>query len=545
MPAPLPKKPKNPTQFPVDIPVTAPKKVAWGAILIIASLPVLALLAYTWWNNRMPSAPSRKIVPKIVVTQTPAELAAELTDALQKKDTQAFIDILNTKKADVNLVNSKGDPLIVMAATLGNYAAVEELILLGADVNAPNAETKDTALIRSLYNGHTDIAQRLVYSGANINAVNNYRHSPLYIALEKNNVPMIELFLTNGVKEGLTKNYLFRSVSLKNETGALTMLKGGIDPNITNDKGNTPLIISASLGDKVIVEHLLAYRADVNAANKDGNTALIYAARYNHPEIIKMLLQPQTMQTPLDVNAQNKAGETALYWGASKGYVEVVKRLLAAGADPTIAAKNGLVPYAIAQRNGRSEVLEWFNKDVREVENAVIEQDNKQILAQQKAVQASKKADDIFAAAAKGNQPRAEELVLANRYLLSERNKEGKTALLVAVENNQPALVDYLTAEGANLFEPSTSGNALHIAVAKKNLSMLKHVVQLARQKGQLALMLEYKTVPAKNVPALSPLGWAARTCQKDMYNYLVSVGAREGIASQPYSPAALLMQCK
>ncbi len=545
MPAPLPKKRKHPIQFPVDIPVTAPKKVAWGAILIIASLPVLTLLAYTWWNNRMPSAPSRKIVPKIIVTQTPAELAAELTEALQKKDTQAFIDILNTKKADVNLINSKGDPLIVAAATLGNYAAVEELILLGADVNAPNAETKDTALIRSLYNGHTDIAQRLVYSGANINAVNNYNHSPLYIALEKNNIPMIDLFLTSGVKEGITKNYLFRAVSLKNETGAMAMLKGGIDPNVVNDKGNTPLIISASLGDRVIVEDLMAYRADVNAANKDGNTALIYAARYNHPEIIKMLLRPQTMQTPLDVNAQNKAGETALYWGASKGYVEVVKRLLAAGADPTIAAKNGLVPYAIAQRNGRTPVLEWFNKDIREVENAIIEQDNKQILAQQKATQELKKEDDIFAAAAKGNKTRAEELVLANRYILSEKNKEGKIPLLVAVENNQPALVDYLTDEGANLFEPSTSGNALHIAVAKKNLSMLKHLVQLARQKGQLALMLEYKTVPAKNVPALTPLGWAARTCQRDVYKYLVSVGAREGIASQPFSPANLLGKCK
>mgnify|MGYP002854647000 CR=1 FL=1 len=548
MPAPLPKRRKNTlsriTRFPVDASAEAPKKTVWGVIGLIALLPVIFLVMYTLWNNRASSTPSRKIVPKIIVTQTPAELAAELTEALQKNDTQAFIDMLNTKTPDVNIVNSKGDPLIVAAATLGNYAAVEELILLGADVNAPNAFTKDTALIRSLYNGHTDIAQRLVYSGANINAVNNYKHSPLYIALEKNNVPMIELFLLNGVKEGLTKDYLFRSVSLKNETGALTMLKGGIDPNISNDKGNTPLIISASLGDVVILQHLLAYRADVNAANNEGNTALIYAARYNHPEVIKMLLQPQTMQTPLDVNAQNKKGETALYWGASKGYVEVVKRLLAAGADPTIAAKDGLVPYAIAKRNGRTPVLEWFNKDVREVENAVIEQDNKQILAKRKEQQQAQKADDIFAAAASGNQSRAEELVLSNRSLLTEKNKEGKTALLVAVENNQPDMVDYLVNEGARLFEPSTSGNALHMAVSGKNILMLKHLVQLARQKGQLALMLEYKTVPAKNVPALTPLGWAARACEHEMYNYLVSVGAREGDANQSFSPSALLTQC-
>lgn len=80
--------------------------------------------------------------------------------------------------------------------------------------------------------------------------------------------------------------------------GVLAMLKGGVDPNVKNEKGNTPLIISASLGDVPSVRSLMAYRADVNAANNDGNTALIYAARYNHPDTIRELLKPQTMQTP-------------------------------------------------------------------------------------------------------------------------------------------------------------------------------------------------------------------------------------------------------
>ena len=116
---------------------------------------------------------------------------------------------------------------------------------------------------------------------------------------------------------------------------------------------------------------------------------------------------------------------------------------------------------------------------------------------------------------------------------------------MVAVENNQTAVVDYLVSEGANLFEPSNYGNVLHMAVAKKNLPMLKNLVQHARQKGQLSLMLEYKSVPAKNVPALTPLGWAARQCERDIYKYLVSVGAREGLKNQAYSPVSLLGKCK
>ncbi|MBQ3667441.1 MAG: ankyrin repeat domain-containing protein [Elusimicrobiaceae bacterium] len=524
--------------------VQVAKQKPWTALGIVAAIPVIILLAFTFKSNWVPFKHNKTSPAKILITQTPTEIADEATTALQKKDTQTFLDILSNKVTDVNIVNTKGDPLLVAAATMGNYTAVEELILLGVDVNKSNAFTKDTALLRSIYNGHTEIAKRLVYSGADINAVNNYHHSPLFVALEKQNVALIELFLTSGVKEGLTPAYLFRSVANKNEMGVLAMLKGGVSPNIVNEKGNTPLIVSASLGDLPSLQDLLAYRANVNAANKDGNTALIYAARYNHPDVIKMLLTPQTMQVPLDVNAQNKAGETALYWGAAKGHVEVVKRLLAAGADPTIAANNGLVPYAVAQKNGRGQVLEWLNKDLLEVENAIIEQDNAQILAKQKEEEkAQKEEDDIFEATAKGNQIRVKEL-LRNRTLLSSKDKQGRTPLLVAVENDQKQLVDYFVSEGAKLFDVSSGGNVLHIAVAKNNKAMLEQLVQKARQNGQLSLMLEYKISPAKNVPALTPLGWAARNCNKEIYNYLVSVGAKEGLANQAYSPAALLAQC-
>lgn len=525
--------------------VEAAKKKPWAALGIVAAVPVVLLLAFTFKSNWVPFKTSKKSPAKILITQTPTEIADEATAALQKGDTQLFLNVLSNKVSDPNIVNTKGDPLLVVAATLGNYTAVEELILLGVDVNKANAFTKDTALLRSLYNGHTEIAQRLVYSGADINAINNYHHSPLYVALEKQNIAMIELFLTSGVKEGLTPAYLFRAAAAKNETGVLAMLKGGVNPNVSNEKGNTPLIISASQGDLPSVQDLMAYRANVNAANKDGNTALIYAARFNHPDVIKLLLLPQTMQTPLDVNAQNKAGETALYWGASKGHVEVVKRLLAAGADPTIAANNGLVPYAIAQKNGRGQVLEWFNKDIREVENAVIEQDNAQVLAKQKQAESREPKEDIFQATAQDKQERVKELVSQDKTLLSEKDKQGRTPLLVAVENNRPDLVNYFVGAGAKLFEVSSVGNVLHIAVAKNNLALLKQLVQKARQSGQLALMLEYKISPAKNVPALTPLGWAARLCNKEVYAYLVSVGAKEGLKDQPYSPVALLAACQ
>lgn len=341
----LPKK-KNSTRITVPSEKKLPEafsvltKKPLVTLAVVAAVPVLVMLAFTFKSGYTPGAKGGKF-DKIVVVKTPTEIADEATAALQKNDIQTFLDVLNNQaRNDVNIVNSKGDPLIVAAATLGNLEAVQQLILSGADVNKVNAFNRDTALLRSLYGDHPEITRLLVYSGADINATNNYNHSPMFLALEKQKAEFIDLFLSSGVREGLSADYLFRASAKKNPMGVLAMLKGGVDPNVKNEKGNTPLIISASLGDIPSVQSLMAYRADVNAANNDGNTALIYAARYNHPKVISELLKPQTMQAPLDVNMQNNLGQTALYWGAAKGYEEVVRRLLAADADPTIAAKD-------------------------------------------------------------------------------------------------------------------------------------------------------------------------------------------------------------
>ena len=97
------------------------------------------MLAFTFKSGYTPNSKNNKY-DKIVVVKTPTEIADEATAALQKKDTQSFLTILNGQsKNDPNIVNSKGDPLIVAAATMGNLDAVQQLILNGADVNKTNS----------------------------------------------------------------------------------------------------------------------------------------------------------------------------------------------------------------------------------------------------------------------------------------------------------------------------------------------------------------------------------------------------------------------
>lgn len=561
-----PKKQTLPAQKQLNKTITAAKKKPYLTLGILAAIPLIILLAFTFKSGFVPSGRPSKKLDKIVVVKTPTEVADEATTALQKKDLETFVELLDKyAKKDVNLVNSKGDPILLVAATIGDEQAVAELLTRGVDVNKTNAFTKDTALLRSLYYDHPAITRQLIYSGADINAKNNYNHSPLFVALEKQNLPLIDLFLTSGAKEGLNNDYLFRAVSKKNAVGVIAMLKGGVDGNIANEKGNTPLIISASLGDVPSVRHLMTYRVDLNTANKDGNTALIYAARYNHPEVIKELLKTQTMQIPLDVNIQNKEGQTALYWGAAKGYTEVVKRLLAAGADPTIADKSGYVPYRIAQKNGRGQVLEWFNKPITEIQNSIIEQDNAALIAQAKAegkdvseLLGKKEEEkplveeDIFNAVEKEDLKLADKVIKEfGRAVVLKKDKSGVAVFLRAVAKGNPKMVDLLIDQGARVFEASPKGNAFHVAISAGNIEMLKHLIATTRASGNLAMMLEYKApiagtnlVSAVGTPVpVSPLGLAAHLCNKEIYDYLISIGAKPG--SGPNSPAGMYAQCK
>ena len=189
----------------------------------------------------------------------------------------------------------------------------------------------------------------------------------------------MDLFLTNGAQAGVNAANLFRWVAKRNLLGIVAMLKGGVNPNVKNDKGNTPLIIAASLGDVDAVQNLLAYRSDVNAANNDGNTALIYAARYNRPRIVYELMRSYSMVAPVDVDQQNKQGQTALFWGASRGYEEVVQRLLAANAKRDLKTATGQTALDAAKKNGRTNIVKLFEMNPQEVQNAVIAMDNARI----------------------------------------------------------------------------------------------------------------------------------------------------------------------
>ena len=83
----------------------------------------------------------------------------------------------------------------------------------------------------------------------------------------------------------------------------------GINVNLRNRKGTTPLIAAALEGNIEVVNRLLQNsKIDVNLQEKNGRSALMLAAAFGHFEVVESLLQEDT----INVNLQNYNGDTAL-----------------------------------------------------------------------------------------------------------------------------------------------------------------------------------------------------------------------------------------
>jgi ankyrin repeat protein len=113
---------------------------------------------------------------------------------------------------------------------------------------------------------------------------------------------------------------------------------------------------AAWCGDLEEVTRLVDGGADVNWRDSIGETALFGAAALGYVEVVRYLLG-----VAADCNiVESSIGYTRLHWAASHGNLETIKVLIEAGANSTVADRQGRLPVDVAHEYGKGAHVSYL-----------------------------------------------------------------------------------------------------------------------------------------------------------------------------------------
>ncbi len=236
--------------------------------------------------------------------------------------------------------------MLISAVREGTIAEVEKLLAANPEMVKERDASGSTLLHHAAAFGTVAEMKLLLDHGADVNAVNRRKSTPLFWGIH--DAAKVRLLLERGanvnarVIDGRTPAH--NAALLGDGTAILKrLLKAGADPGAKTMNGMTALMYASSRPNLESMAMLLDRKVDVNARNGAGETALIEAAKTGNPQAIRMLLDRGA-----DPKVRSKRNENALAWAASSGVEESVKLLLERGAEVNVADIRGYTPLLYA-----------------------------------------------------------------------------------------------------------------------------------------------------------------------------------------------------
>jgi uncharacterized protein len=175
------------------------------------------------------------------------------------------------------------------AAMRGDIAAVKSLIKQGVDVGAAQGDGM-TALHWAAERGDAELAEVLVYAGANVSAVTRIGlYTPLHLAAKAGNPAVVRV-----------------------------LIKGGAEVNAkSNPSGATAVHLAALSGNPDVINLLADAKADLNAREAEWEqTPLIFAASANRATAITALIKrgadTNLSSKTIDVSKQGQLDRAAV-----------------------------------------------------------------------------------------------------------------------------------------------------------------------------------------------------------------------------------------
>ncbi|MBU0547970.1 MAG: ankyrin repeat domain-containing protein [Candidatus Omnitrophica bacterium] len=195
----------------------------------------------------------------------------------------------------------------------------------------------ESALFEAVKNVDILKVKQLISEGVDVNVVNYSGATPLVWAINGCHKDIVELLLSKGAKV-----------------------------NTVDSGGMTPLMWAAHRCNRDIIELLLSKGADVKMKDKNGKTAWIWSVvnrNKDAKDVVEFFLSKD-----VDVNAKDNSGGTVLMWAAGMENKEIVELLLSKGADVNARNSQGLTASMYAGKNGFNEIAELLRLKEEQVQ---------------------------------------------------------------------------------------------------------------------------------------------------------------------------------
>ncbi len=279
------------------------------------------------------------------------------------------IEVLLAYRADMNRLNRFGETPLMLAALRGHEEIVDIFLTKNASLKGENW----TPLLYAAYGGHEAIAKKLLERGASVDETSGNGSTPLMMAAHAGAEELVELLLKRGanplvknlqertaadwaadngntdVAERITQaieqlNTLFTAATTGDTERARQLLDAGVNPNLTDQNGQSPLLMAAQNGHLDMIRLLLARGARVEQTNREGETAVMLAAYNGHLPALNYLVSQGAL-------FQQSAGMDALSYAALNCQADALQSMLANGARPEHALEDGTTLLLLATRS--------------------------------------------------------------------------------------------------------------------------------------------------------------------------------------------------
>lgn len=301
-------------------------------------------------------------------------------------------------------------------------------------------ESRSLALLGAASDGFTEIARRLLETGAKTAFTDEDGNRALHLSAKNQHIGIMNLLLEERYKQS-----------------------GNFDIDARNNSGETPLHLATEAGQSLSVQLLLEHDADVDAVTSNGERAFHIAASLGNVEVMRTLLAARAKDYRLC--HINRDGHNVLTLAVQKGHTDIIKMLLETGICPKkiqSTQENMLVMAANHLQNGKDMTLLFlaggWNVNVR--------------------VEAHIACTALHAAALAGNAP-VVELLLDVGAEHCVQNSQGKQPLHLAVERGDVDVVEMLLSKGADIdARDNQNVSPLLLIVNRKDTKMLEMVLE-------------------------------------------------------------------